>query len=300
MASKQLVLAIFDSEAAADDAAEALKTWEKATDDIKLKSVGVLVLDDNGKIKVDKVGRRSTFKGAGIGVILAMATPIGMAAGIVGGAALGALHHKGLGIPNDERERIGRELAGGKAAVGVVSDSSETEVISNKLYKLGGSPETHDIDDAALAEVDTAAAAEPAAEERRPRRSRRRPPGRRANADMSGPTERGAAGGLPGSSGYRASLALRPFAKVRRDHRMAVKDIGVSPESFASVSTPDRVESRLGVLEFDDGAPTAATAALLYDNLDFTHAVEAYLGRPAGVSLEAIRRGFAVDRRRGR
>ena len=82
MASKQLVLAIFDSEAAADDAAEALKAWEKATDDIKLKSVGVLVLDDNGKLKVDKVGRRSTFKGAGIGVILAMATPIGLAAGV--------------------------------------------------------------------------------------------------------------------------------------------------------------------------------------------------------------------------
>ena len=84
MASKQLVLAIFDSEAAADDAAEALKTWEKATDDIKLKSVGVLVLDDNGKIKVDKVGRRSTFKGAGIGIILAMATPVGEVAAGVG------------------------------------------------------------------------------------------------------------------------------------------------------------------------------------------------------------------------
>ena len=163
MASKQLVLAIFDSEGAADAAAEALKSWEKATDDIKLKSVGVLALDDKGKLKVDKVGRRSTFKGAGIGVLLAMATPLGMAAGVIGGAALGALHHKGLGIPDDVRERIGSELAGGKAAVGVVSDSSESEAISAKLYDLGGSPETHDIDDAALAEVDTAAAAEPAA-----------------------------------------------------------------------------------------------------------------------------------------
>ena len=34
------------------------------------------------------------------------------------------------------------------------------------------------------------------------------------------------------------------------------------------------------------------TAALLYDHLDFTHAVEAYLGALPGVSLEAIRRGF--------
>ena len=43
-----------------------------------------------------------------------------------------------------------------------------------------------------------------------------------------------------------------------------------------SVSTPDRVESRLGTLEFRDGAPTKATAELLYDHLDFVHGVLAY------------------------
>lgn len=163
MASKQLVLAIFDSEAAADTAAEELKSWDKATDDIKLKSVGVLVLDDKGKVKVDKVGRRSTLKGAGIGIILAMVMPIGLAAGIIGGGILGALHRKGLGITDADRERVGRELASGKAAVGVVSDSSETEAISNKLYSLGGSPETHDIDDESLAKVDEAVVADPKA-----------------------------------------------------------------------------------------------------------------------------------------
>jgi hypothetical protein len=31
------------------------------------------------------------------------------------------------------------------------------------------------------------------------------------------------------------------------------------------ISTPDKVESRLGTLEFDDGAPSAATAEMLYD-----------------------------------
>jgi hypothetical protein len=158
MGSKQLVLAMFDSELAADDAAAAMKTWEKATADIKLKSVGVLVLDKDGKLKVDKVGRRSTFKGAGIGIILAMVTPIGLGAAIIGGAVLGALHHKGLGIPDDERERLAGELLGGKAAVGVVSDVSEAAAISEKLAELGGTPETHDLDDAALAEVDKAAA----------------------------------------------------------------------------------------------------------------------------------------------
>jgi hypothetical protein len=67
---------------------------------------------------------------------------------------------------------------------------------------------------------------------------------------------------------------------------------GVSAESLQSISTPDKVESRLGVLEFDDGAPSEATAALLYDHLDFLHGVEAFLGALPGASLAAARRGF--------
>jgi hypothetical protein len=73
---------------------------------------------------------------------------------------------------------------------------------------------------------------------------------------------------------------------------MAVRQRAVSGQSLRSVSTPDRIVSRLGVLEFDDGAPSPATADLLYDHLDFSHAVAAYLGALPGVSLEAIRRGL--------
>ncbi len=161
MASKQLVLAIFASESDADAAAVALKRWDDESDDIKLKSTGILVLDDKGNLKTDKVGRRSTGKGAGIGVILAMATPIGLAAGIIGGAALGALHHKGLGVQQADRDRLGQELNGGKAAVGTVVDSSQAEAVSAKLAELGGTPESHEINDEAMAEVDAAAAEAP-------------------------------------------------------------------------------------------------------------------------------------------
>ncbi|MDF2561137.1 MAG: hypothetical protein K0R99_2583 [Microbacterium sp.] len=66
---------------------------------------------------------------------------------------------------------------------------------------------------------------------------------------------------------------------------------GVSPEVLASISTPDRVESRLGTLEFRDGAPSDTTASLLYDHLDFIHAVEAFLGSLRGASIAAVRRG---------
>jgi len=67
---------------------------------------------------------------------------------------------------------------------------------------------------------------------------------------------------------------------------------GVSAETLKSISTPDRVESRLGTLEFVDGAPTEATAAVLYDNLDFMHGVEAFISSFPGASVAALRRGF--------
>ena len=159
MAHKQLVLAIFESESDADAAAKALKVWDDADEDIKLKSTGILALDERGQLKTDKVGRRSIGKGAGIGVILAMATPVGAAA-VLGGAVLGALHHEGLGISHEERARLGRELSGGKAAVGTVVDPAQAEAVSAKLAELGGKPETHELDDAAMAEVDAAAAEE--------------------------------------------------------------------------------------------------------------------------------------------
>jgi len=63
-------------------------------------------------------------------------------------------------------------------------------------------------------------------------------------------------------------------------------------DKVASITTPDTVETRLGTLEFDDGAPSEETAALLYDNLDFMNGVQAYLGAIPGASLAAMRRGF--------
>ena len=61
----------------------------------------------------------------------------------------------------------------------------------------------------------------------------------------------------------------------------------------ASITTPDTVETtRLGTLEFDDGAPTPETAERLYDHLDFMHAVEAFMNSLAGGSMYSIRRGF--------
>jgi hypothetical protein len=57
----------------------------------------------------------------------------------------------------------------------------------------------------------------------------------------------------------------------------------------AKIMTPDKVETRLGTLEFFDGIPTKETAALVYDNLDFLRGVEAFLNGIPAASVEGLR-----------
>jgi hypothetical protein len=58
------------------------------------------------------------------------------------------------------------------------------------------------------------------------------------------------------------------------------------------ITTPEHVESPIGALDFRDGIPSAGTAAKLYDYLDLTRGVEAFLNGFSGVSMYAIRKGF--------
>src|SRR4051794_27483990 len=66
----------------------------------------------------------------------------------------------------------------------------------------------------------------------------------------------------------------------------------LAKEILASLSTPSRVESRLGPLEFTDGAPSAKTVETLYDHLDYVHALNAFLTAFPAASTQAIRQGF--------
>ena len=59
-----------------------------------------------------------------------------------------------------------------------------------------------------------------------------------------------------------------------------------------SLVTPDKVESRLGTIEFKDGVPSKETAEKLYDNLDFTYAYRAFMDNLRGVSILAFRKGL--------
>ena len=60
----------------------------------------------------------------------------------------------------------------------------------------------------------------------------------------------------------------------------------------SSTTTPNKVETRIGMLDFKDGAPSKQTLAKVYDNLDFTHAVEAFVNTMQGVNMRAIRNGM--------
>ena len=58
------------------------------------------------------------------------------------------------------------------------------------------------------------------------------------------------------------------------------------------IATPDRVESRLGTLNFTDGVPDAVTARKLFDELDYVHAVQAFFNGYAAVNQLALLKGF--------
>jgi hypothetical protein len=157
MAKKQLVLGFFASEAAADEAVSKIKQLDKASKEVKLGAIGVLVKDDKGKIKTQKLGQKKTgtfaVLGALAGVLSGGVTVLG---GAVVGGILGAFFHKGLGLSKDDLARIGKELDGGKAAIGILAQSDEAAGVSAKLAELGGKPETHEVSEEALDQVQTA------------------------------------------------------------------------------------------------------------------------------------------------
>ncbi len=150
-----LVLAFFPSEDLADEAAKVLKSWEKATEYMKVDGVGVLVKDENGEIKEHKLGKRAGKKGMGIGValgVVAAAIPTGglsllggAVAGLVAGGVIGHFFHKGPKMTDEDVARIARELDAGHAAVGVLTWNFETDAVADKLKELGGTPQTHEV-----------------------------------------------------------------------------------------------------------------------------------------------------------
>jgi len=89
--------------------------------------------------------------------------------------------------------------------------------------------------------------------------------------DETGPSDVDASGGRQGSAAPRMAMTT---------------------EIPAEITTPDRVETRLGTLEYFDGFPTAQTVEKAYDNLDFLRGVEVFLNTLPAASLVAMRKAF--------
>lgn len=60
----------------------------------------------------------------------------------------------------------------------------------------------------------------------------------------------------------------------------------------AQIMTPDRVETRIGTLEFFDGMPNDATVEKVYDNLLLNRGVETFLSGIPATSIEGLRLGM--------
>ncbi len=66
----------------------------------------------------------------------------------------------------------------------------------------------------------------------------------------------------------------------------------VSNETIKSLGAPDKIETRVGTLEFKNGAPTAETAQTVFDTLDFTRALNVYNNSFRGASALGFVKGF--------
>ena len=119
----QVVIAAFHEEAAAGQAADALKEAKKQHK-LYYRNVAVIRKDEKGKVKVKETGDMSGGAGAGVGALIGgafglFAGPAGLAAGAAAGAVIGgagaALVDSGL--DNKRLKQLGTVLQPGNSAL---------------------------------------------------------------------------------------------------------------------------------------------------------------------------------------
>jgi predicted flap endonuclease-1-like 5' DNA nuclease len=164
--NKNVIISFFDNKEAAAAAAQSLKTWDKAHDDIKLGGIGILTWE-NEKIKTRLVGNRATGTGAKLGVILGVAAGVlsggvtvlgGALVGVAGGALMGTLFHKHLGLKDADKQRLEQHLQSGGAVVVVMADADEVDATKAELAVLGGKVENYVVPEVTVAEIEEASA----------------------------------------------------------------------------------------------------------------------------------------------
>jgi hypothetical protein len=168
--NKNVIISYFDNTAAATAAANELKSWDKANDDIKLGGIGILSWEKE-KVKTRLVGKRATGTGAKWGVILGVAAGVlsggvtvigGALVGVAGGALMGTMFHKHLGLKDADKQSLQQHLQSGGAVVVVMADAIEVEPTKVELMRLGGKAQHFEVPEATVAQLEEASAGESA------------------------------------------------------------------------------------------------------------------------------------------
>ena len=142
--NEQVIVAFFDSQAAADAASSDLQAWDKVNEEIKLGAIGTIT-KENGKVKTH-VGRK-TGKGAAVGTVIGIIAAIlsggitligGVLAGGAAGGVVGAFMKKSTHLTKEEIDQIGNELDAGRVALIVTCDDHEVEPTRQQLISAGG------------------------------------------------------------------------------------------------------------------------------------------------------------------
>ena len=90
-----------------------------------------------------------------------------------------------------------------------------------------------------------------------------------------------------------AGVALPDLANAQVEKPGVDPTPGFNNKIPQKILTPDKVETRIGTLNFVDGVPTAETAQKTYDLLDFMRGVETFINFIPAASVEAVRLGMA-------
>ena len=164
--NRNLIIAYFLDKEAAEKAGKHVRDWDKNRGDIKLGGMGIITVDDKGKMKTHKVGARAGGTGAKWGTILGATAGIlsggvtligGVVVGLAVGSVAGALFHKKLGMDDEDRERLMEHLQDGGAAIVVMADDDEVEATKYELLSLGGEVENYIVPDETADELEAAA-----------------------------------------------------------------------------------------------------------------------------------------------
>jgi uncharacterized membrane protein len=164
--NRNLIIAYFPSVDEAKKAADNLRNWDKASDNIKLGGIGIITEDDDGKLKTQKVGARAAGTGAKWGTIVGAVAGIfsggitligGAIVGLAAGSVAGALFHKHIGMEDHDKERLLQHLKNGGAALAVMADDEEVNPAKAELARLDGEVESYLVPDETVEELETAA-----------------------------------------------------------------------------------------------------------------------------------------------